>query len=352
MTRREASILKNPEDEGFLIVQVSKETGGLVDVATFTVDVWCLGVRDALLHLDLSPGEAEELKRLQTEVLEEEKIHPACAKKLIEGAVAYAKQLGFSPPKKFRKASKLLNSLNSSACPTEFTYGREGRPCYIPLSEDDDRRIDRVLDILERTCGPGGFDFEEEEEGIDVREAFQIYCETLPNDVGGFYFISGFVTAALVAPEVVKLSDVVQALSGILGLEPEDLPEFTGHLFPYWNGVAEMVMECLEPRTREDARCVDIWVDDLPPDNEVAIMIVSILWARGWKAALEQWPENFGDFPTQPGLTAAWESIELWATHEKDNDTLNRYMDEVDAGVRPNLGDAVKQLAIAMRGTS
>ena len=248
----------------------------------------------------------------------------------------------------------MLNSLDSFTCPTDFTYGRDGKPCFIPSSEDDDRRIDRVLAILERSCGPEGFDYDDgdddEDEGESDREAFQIYCETLPNDLGGFYFISGFVTAALLAPDAIPMPEVIKTLSEMLGLEPQEVPEFASHMFPYWNGVAEMILECLDPSTRESSRCVDIWVDDLPPDSETAILVVSILWARGWKAAIDEWREHFLEFPDQPKLKSAWESIEFWASHEQNKDTFARYMDEVEAGKRPNMADAVKQLAIAMRG--
>ena len=56
---------------------------------------------------------------------------PACLSKIIMGAVEFARSFGFSPHPDFRHAAMLLDGIDPSACPNEFTFGRDGRPLYI-----------------------------------------------------------------------------------------------------------------------------------------------------------------------------------------------------------------------------
>lgn len=64
-----------------------------VDFAMFLVDLFCLGVKDAAFQANV--GESY-LKELFEERLPEdcrERLDPACAKKLVEGALVYAESL-------------------------------------------------------------------------------------------------------------------------------------------------------------------------------------------------------------------------------------------------------------------
>ena len=177
MTRYEAYVEKHWEDQGLAHLVVARiREGGSTDFALFLVDLYCLGVKDAWLQADVSEAELREFVDEKLPDDYRERIHPACAKKLIEGALAYAESLGFSPHADFRKARKVLSGLESSVCPRDFTYGREGRPCYIRGPDDSEDRVNRVLTVLEARCGADGYDYvdveEEEELGLAEREAF------------------------------------------------------------------------------------------------------------------------------------------------------------------------------------
>jgi hypothetical protein len=70
----------------------------------FVVDVFCLGVKNALFRV-LSEFDYDTLKTSLMASHEDqafESIHPACARKLVEGAVAYAEELSFSCHFEFR----------------------------------------------------------------------------------------------------------------------------------------------------------------------------------------------------------------------------------------------------------
>lgn len=166
-------------------VIVSRRVGAGVAAGFFLVDVYCLGVKDAAFSL-YTPGEYEAaLDRLTTRQLRE--IEPACARKLIEGAVAYAGNLGIRPHKDYYKAAPILGDLDTDRCSQDFEYGKDGLPLYIPGPYDSPARITLIRRILEDRCGRDGYHFilggtaleldqdpdwfDEEEDGDDVEGA-------------------------------------------------------------------------------------------------------------------------------------------------------------------------------------
>jgi hypothetical protein len=58
-------------------------------------------------------------------------IAPACLAKIVKGAVEYAQSFGFSPHPDYDHAAKLLDGIDPTTCPEEFTFGRDGKPFYI-----------------------------------------------------------------------------------------------------------------------------------------------------------------------------------------------------------------------------
>jgi hypothetical protein len=114
---------------GHTLIARREPAGGLV-IAIFLVDLYCLGVKDAFWRPATS-AEIDDMveKMKQSDDLRE--IEPACLAKLILGAVEYAAFYGFSPHPDFRHASKLLDGLDPASCPTQFQYGKDGRPFYI-----------------------------------------------------------------------------------------------------------------------------------------------------------------------------------------------------------------------------
>lgn len=134
-------------------------------VAGFLLDVYCLGVKDALYNITevgeypalLERIHAQESIRMQSLGLE--RIHPSCARKLIEQAVAYAKDLGFEPHADYRIARLILGDIDANACPQAFTFGKEGKPFYADGPDDTPAMKKRIVNQLTRRCGPGGFDY-------------------------------------------------------------------------------------------------------------------------------------------------------------------------------------------------
>ncbi len=101
------------------------------------MDIFCLGVKNAYIKLM-----SEEEYHFRLENIREQEylkaIHPSCARKLVEGTVEYAKELGFSPHKDYRSARKIFGEIEKDICPRSFEFGKDGKPFYIAGPNDSE----------------------------------------------------------------------------------------------------------------------------------------------------------------------------------------------------------------------
>ena len=163
---------------GTVVVSRSLPNGDL-GASFFLLDVYCLGVKNAYF-LNMPPEEYEvRLSAVsQNETLTV--IHPTCARKLVEGAEAYARDLGFSPHPDYQVAKRIFGDIDALACPQSFPFGKDGKPFFIAGPTDTPKRIEKILNTLTKRCGPDGFhymvglgeeaDFDDEELEFDKKE--------------------------------------------------------------------------------------------------------------------------------------------------------------------------------------
>jgi len=133
-------------------------TGSSILAAGFLLDVFCLGVKDAFIRL-VSPADYADLLDRFRGYGPLEAIEPACARKLVESAEAYARDLGFTPYKDYRKSKRIFGDVDSSECTRTFTFGSEGKPLFSAGPHDSPGKVKRVIRTLEKRCGKGGFHF-------------------------------------------------------------------------------------------------------------------------------------------------------------------------------------------------
>jgi len=93
-------------------IMVTRRTSdGSIAISAFIVDVYCLGVKNALSSVSSEHDYEHKIKSRIIETHEDqqfENVHPACARKLIEGAISYAKELGFYPHRDYKDAKGIL----------------------------------------------------------------------------------------------------------------------------------------------------------------------------------------------------------------------------------------------------
>lgn len=134
---------------------------GEVAVSAFVLDVFCLGVKEAFFAVMRRPDYGMRLKPMLVKAFSGvwQEMSPEALRKLVDGAVEYAQGLGFEPPEEYHLAARLFGDIDPSKCEEAFTYGREGRPCYIQGPSDDEEMVYRVLRQLREKCGEEGFDY-------------------------------------------------------------------------------------------------------------------------------------------------------------------------------------------------
>jgi hypothetical protein len=148
------------ETEGIASVLFSRELpNGMVAVAVFLVDRYCLGVKDALANvLTRSAYEGQFVREMRSQFPARD-VSPACVRKLVEAAVAYAGNLGFAPHPDYHKAKMLFGAVDAGDCAEEFEFGKDGKPFFVAGPHDSLARCRQIVSILNHKCGPGGFEY-------------------------------------------------------------------------------------------------------------------------------------------------------------------------------------------------
>jgi hypothetical protein len=138
-----------------MVVLARALANGDVALAAFIVDVYCLGVKSARFSV-VSPDQWAAL----VQPFDLEDLDPACLRQLIEGAVAYARDLGFAAPAEYAAAAALFGNIDAAACPRHYTYGKDGKPLYVSGAEDTPAQSQHILETLSRRLGAQGFHFQ------------------------------------------------------------------------------------------------------------------------------------------------------------------------------------------------
>jgi hypothetical protein len=131
---------------------------GRVALGMFLLDVFCLGVKNAFLAI-VTKDEYNRRRSSWRAAENLQWIEPACLRKLVEGGVAYARELGFNPHADYSVAQQIFGDVETAACPSHFEYGRAGKPFYISGPHETATQARTIVGQLQRRLGPGNFDY-------------------------------------------------------------------------------------------------------------------------------------------------------------------------------------------------
>lgn len=134
------------------------KNNGETEAGVFLVDAYCLGVKDAFF----TRFETSKLESMLEKIFQlggRESLSPACARKLVEDAVAYARSLGLGPHPDYKQAARVLGGINARECDTVFTFGHEGKPLYVQGPNDSPEFAQRVMTILGKRLGSENFHY-------------------------------------------------------------------------------------------------------------------------------------------------------------------------------------------------
>jgi hypothetical protein len=126
-----------------------------VSVCGYLVDVYCLGVKNALGPLVMPERDLLRFRRLFFSAFPAAPLAAPLemAQHLVFGAVEHARGLGFQPHPDFDAAADHLGQWTG---PSAIAFGNDGKPDYIEGPYDN---AGHVLATLRRTVGPDTFHF-------------------------------------------------------------------------------------------------------------------------------------------------------------------------------------------------
>lgn len=130
-----------------------------VAFAMFLLDLYCLGVKDAMFDIGERGHYDRQMYGRMTGAFATVTLEPACARKLIEGGVAYARDLGLPPHPDYNKAKLIFGDTDPQACERTFVYGKDGKPFFVAGPNDNSERCTRIIRTLSERYGPDGFHY-------------------------------------------------------------------------------------------------------------------------------------------------------------------------------------------------
>jgi hypothetical protein len=129
-----------------------------VATGVFLVDVYCLGVKNAYY----AERTHEQLREMIDRIKGDDPIvdiAPECARKIVDGALAYAKEFGFTPHVDYPPAGALFGDIDVGVCRTEYEFGKDGKPLYVSGPNDTPAKIRMIIRTLTAKVGEGNFHF-------------------------------------------------------------------------------------------------------------------------------------------------------------------------------------------------
>ena len=153
--------------EGTVIV-VRRHPNDKFTLATYLLDIFCLGVKDTFYRLRLDEFEYEEYldKFTSMDVTE---ITYNEAHNWIYGAIAFAEEAGIAPHKDFNVTQYMLEEDTEDIPLIEYNYGKDGKHFLVAMSQLE---LSRYIPILKKNLGDD-FDYvlqDDEDEYDDYEE--------------------------------------------------------------------------------------------------------------------------------------------------------------------------------------
>jgi hypothetical protein len=126
-----------------------------VTVCGYLVDVYCLGVKNALGPEIMDDLELQQFVLAFFDGYHDDPIEAPIdlAREIVFGAADYARGLGFDPHPDFETTKDHLGTWTG---PSTITFGKDGKPFYISGPHDDPAP---VIHTLENSVGEGNYDY-------------------------------------------------------------------------------------------------------------------------------------------------------------------------------------------------
>jgi hypothetical protein len=140
------------------VVISRKMSGADFAISVILLDVFCLGVKNAFFRVVSSTEYGELINHIgMNETLKS--VEPACARKLVEECIEYARKIGFKPHPDYEPVQYIFGDIEVDSCTESYTFGKGGKPFYIAGPHDDTAKVRRILKTLQESCGEGNYEY-------------------------------------------------------------------------------------------------------------------------------------------------------------------------------------------------
>lgn len=263
-----------------VVAVVRKRREDLLELGSFLVDTGCLGVKNAWFEVF---RDAESLDRMLGKMFFDgylEKNGP-WGRGFVEAAVKYAGSLGFAPHRDYKKAARVFGGTDAKDCGEKFVFGLAGKPYYCQGPKDSDKTASKIVSILSKRCGEGGFTFI-----LAPSEKVERTGEE--------------VDLLLALAEEGRVDESLAGLEALYAEHPGSVPVVFG--LGVWHLINEesgMALPWLEKAVELDPECAEAWFNkgmvhkELGVDENDARHIGLMLEA--FQQALQHWGEDEND---------------------------------------------------------
>jgi hypothetical protein len=128
-------------------------------VGVFLLDVFCLGIKDAMFK-SLESDELAMYLEKTSAGSPPVSLQPNDARKLLRDLAAWSQSIGFAPHRDFATIERIFGDISADESEAIFPFGQDGRPVYIPGPFDSPILIRRRVEQLQKHLGDGGFEIE------------------------------------------------------------------------------------------------------------------------------------------------------------------------------------------------
>jgi hypothetical protein len=345
------------EEQGVAHVVVARNhTNGNITVCMYLVDLYCLGIKNTQYLFNIPESDYQE-RKAEMENVVFEPISYEMAHNIVFAGLEYAEEYGFKPHKDFTSITQfMLEEDTEDVELIDIECGLNGKPFYVNGPNDDQAKIKQVLAQLERTAGPGNYDFEildeEGEFGEDdefdqmslkeQRELFQkLYSrrDDLTDDEDEqLWRLTEHVIQSIVSPELVDqyaeeyLDDfdfeIIDAVftEDMLGLPDHNLSIGTCELF-------SQIHDTAEENPTQARLLLNDFRNETPENPASYFLELIILRAEGAPDFEEKVQKYHSKFPEYPLLNILMKTSMFANLNDGDDEKIKEFtMQSVFAG--------------------
>lgn len=159
------------------VIVARNHTNGNITACMYMVDIFCLGIKNTKYLFNVSETDYEE-RKASMENVDYESISYTLAHNIVFAGLEYAEEYGFKPHKDFASTTQFMLEEDTEEIELiDIECGKDGKPFYICGPYDDQKKINKVLGQLEKTAGPGNYDYilgqDDESEEHDVEDEWR-----------------------------------------------------------------------------------------------------------------------------------------------------------------------------------